>query len=74
LQSQGIPLTPRPRQILDNQAVLVRTQAKEGHNAVQVGAINHPRPHNVRGGLRSQPHVALLITAVTDAQGGGEDV
>ena len=51
-ESSGfIGLTFLPRafclQIVDNQVVMVRTKEKEGYFALQVGAIDHPKPHNV---------------------------
>lgn len=34
-------------QVLDNEVVLVRMKEKEGYDALQIGAINHPKAHKV---------------------------
>ena len=31
----------------DNQVVMVRTEEKEGYNALQIGAVDHPKIKNV---------------------------
>ena len=41
-------------QVIDNQVVMVRTKEKDGHFALQIGAIDHPKLKNVS---RSNVHV-----------------
>ena len=34
-------------QVIDNQVVMVRTKERDGHFALQIGAIDHPKLKNV---------------------------
>ena len=48
-----------PVQVIDNQVVMVRTKDRDGHFALQIGAVDNPKLKNV-----SHLNVAFMILLI----------
>jgi len=46
---------------VDNEVVRVRTRAKEGYYALQVGAVDHPKLKNVSFGCSNQTNGVVAL-------------